>query len=498
MTDPVDLGELGEKANIDVVIKAFTGTASGGNDWWHAAGYMCKITKTTTVADIRAALMAKLGEKGKAVKAFAWDGNDIVDDKTLSDNGVTLPGPAARRAGTKLEINVVIDKAVTDTLDAGHKRIEMNWRRYTENIYRKCIEGPQIEILQKARNKRKLDQLQKEENMALDKFVAAMGKSRDFKLVGPYVIMRVVSVENNCDVGSGVVHELAEGDTVEVVQVKSTLGGLEQRGRLATGGWITLIDRHQSIQYARFAGVRGMQPGDISNAERVIPRHFFERVSEQARLGLERLLNASDGGMGGAKVLQAFHVDNTDMRHRYEKLKERMRQSKQPMKSEPNRLTKMIEQEPSAFGILGKCDASINENRLWHGTSAKGVAGISNNGWDINYCVHNAFGLGFYFCDKASVSWHFAGSPDVVGKHSVTCMFLSRVVVGRTKPQPNSVSSDPRDPLRNALYDNTRGNGGLLDPDAAYHTLSAADGSYFVIMDAMQCYPEYILFCEHR
>jgi hypothetical protein len=498
MADPVYLGELSETANIDVIIKAFTGTASGGNDWWHAAGYMCKISKTTTVADIRAALIAKLGEKGKAVKAFAWDGNDIVDDKTLSDNGVTLPGPAARRAGTKLEINVVIDKTVTETLDAGHKRIEMNWRKYTENIYRKFIEEPQIEVLQKARNKRKKYQLQKEEHMALDKWVASIGKRRDFKLVGPYVIMRVVSVESNCDVGSGVLHEVAEGDTVDVVEVKNTPGGLEQRGRLTTGGWITLIDRDQFIQYARFAGVRGIQPGDISLPERVIPRHFFERVSEQARLALERLLTASDGGMEGAKVLQAFHVDNTDMRFRYEKLKERMRKSKQPMKREPNRLTKMIEQEPNAFGILGKCDASINENRLWHGTGVKGAVGISNNGWDIDYCLHNAFGLGFYFSDKASVSWHFAGSPNSVGKHSVTCMFLSRVVVGRTKPQPQGVSSDPSDPIRNALYDNTRGNGGLLDPDATYHTLSAADGSYFVIMDAMQCYPEYILFCEHR
>merc|ERR1719356_2304873 len=106
--------------------------------------------------------------------------------------------------------------------------------------------------------------------------------------------MRAVSVENECEVGSGVLHELVEGDIVEAVEVKNTPAGIEQRGRLATGGWITLTDYGQSIQYARFAGVRGIQPGDVKEA----PRHFFEPVSEQARLALERLLNATDGGMG--------------------------------------------------------------------------------------------------------------------------------------------------------------------------------------------------------
>merc|ERR1711862_174194 len=117
----------------------------------------------------------------------------------------------------------------------------------------------------------------------------------------------------------------------------------------------------------------------------------------------------------------------------------------------------------------------------------RGVQGISRNGWNINCCVNNAFGLGFYFSDRASHSWRyglgFDGNPNAVGKHRVVCMFLSRVVVGRTREQPSGVSSDPNDLARNALYEGTRGDGGLLDPDASYHTLRAADGSYFVVMD---------------
>ena len=95
-----------------------------------------------------------------------------------------------------------------------------------------------------------------------------------------------------------------------------------------------------------------------------------------------------------------------------------------------------------------------------------------------------------------SVSLVFTGRQNDVGKHAVSCMFLSRVVIGRTRDQPGGVSSNPNDRVRNELYDDTRGAGGLLNPDAQYHTLRAADGSYFVIMDAMQCYPEYILFCS--
>jgi len=492
MANPLDLHQIGENANIDVILKAHS---PGDHSWLHAAGYTCKVSRTTTVGEIRAALVAKLSEKGQAVKAFAWNGKVLVDEKTLHDSGVTLPGPAARRAGAKLEILFAVDAMVTEKLDASHKRIEQIWSEFAETLYSKLVEQPRVEILQKAREKRRIYQQRIAEETALGKWIETMGTSRDFKLTGPYVVMRSVNVEKECWVGSGVLRELSEGDTAEVVEVVEVQpgGGTVQRGHLAEGGWLTIIDYSQSMQYARFAGVRGLQEGDGKDA----PRHFFERVPDEVRRALEILLTTSDGGLGsGVKVLDAFHVDNADMRYRYEKLKERMRSSKEPMKTIPNRLTKVMENDPSVFDLLGKCDASINETRLWHGTDVRGVQGISNNGWDVNYCVNNAYGLGFYFSDKATVSWRFAGNPNKVGKHWVTCMYLSRVVIGRTREQPFVVSSDPRDPVRNALYDNTRGYGGLLNPDAAYHTLRAADGSYFVVMDAMQCYPEYILFCE--
>jgi len=173
-----------------------------------------------------------------------------------------------------------------------------------------------------------------------------------------------------------------------------------------------------------------------------------------------------------------------------------MQMHKAPIEREPNLLTRAMESDRS-FDVLGTYDGSINENPLWHGTpSPAAVKGISDNGMDINFVQRTAYGLGFYFSDLGGTSWGFAAPGNNVGGDTITCLFLCRVIVGRTRHQPGGVSSSESDRLRNELYDSTRGEGGLLDPDAQYHTLCAANGNYFVIMDAMQCYPEYILFCK--
>lgn len=240
-----------------------------------------------------------------------------------------------------------------------------------------------------------------------------------------------------------------------------------------------------SLQYARWSGVR---PDDSQT-------HFFERCSDQQVSAFEKLLDES--GCSGVKVTLAYHVDNSEMRFRYDELKGRMQAGADQIPKETNRLLQIMESNKDMFDqFVGQYDSTVNEFPLWHGTpSTEAVAGISGNGMDINFVVRAAYGLGFYFSDEASISWAFAGNPHrVSAEHpSMKCIFLSRVVVGKVRKQPGGVSDEK---LRNELYDECRGVGGKFTPDSPFHTVRASTGNYFVCMDSHQIYPEYILFCS--
>mmetsp|Transcript_680 Transcript_680/g.1942 ORF Transcript_680/g.1942 Transcript_680/m.1942 type:complete len:411 (+) Transcript_680:72-1304(+) len=70
----------------------------------HAGGFVADLSKGARLSELRLALSVRLGVPGAAVTLVS-DGRTLDHAATLQDCGVTLPGPARRRAGERLELS---------------------------------------------------------------------------------------------------------------------------------------------------------------------------------------------------------------------------------------------------------------------------------------------------------------------------------------------------------------------------------------------------------
>jgi len=123
-----------------------------------AGGYVAKVAKSAKMGELKVALAAKLAVPEEAVK-LAYEGEDINEEKTLKENGVSEPGPSARRAGAKVNLMFM----VADGVELGVQRS----RREAEEL---AIAEQQAQ----AEENERLRKLQEEERIRIETEQKAM------------------------------------------------------------------------------------------------------------------------------------------------------------------------------------------------------------------------------------------------------------------------------------------------------------------------------------
>jgi len=123
MVEPISLGEpVGEKPYVEVLLMPML-----SNDLVNPSGYLGTIGRKSHLGCLRKKLQAHLGVSEAALSEFVTGGKSLDDCKTLEENGMILPGPAARRRGEKLELmfdlsDIVLKQEQREAADALEKQ----------------------------------------------------------------------------------------------------------------------------------------------------------------------------------------------------------------------------------------------------------------------------------------------------------------------------------------------------------------------------------------
>mmetsp|Transcript_83766 Transcript_83766/g.161722 ORF Transcript_83766/g.161722 Transcript_83766/m.161722 type:complete len:433 (-) Transcript_83766:291-1589(-) len=110
----VRLGEaIGEPPHVEVRLRQVHGSigasaaasaaASSSEGDGEVSSYLLALSKTTPLEAIRVPLAARLALPSEAI-LLMYEGKTLDLACTLGDNGIVMPGPAARRAGAKVEL----------------------------------------------------------------------------------------------------------------------------------------------------------------------------------------------------------------------------------------------------------------------------------------------------------------------------------------------------------------------------------------------------------
>lgn len=99
-----DIGKVGDGAANDLLLKPLN---SLGDPDLPPGGFSVKLARISPVGLLRPLLCERLKVPENGV-SFAFEGRELVDDKTVAENGIVEPGPAARRSGSKVNITFVL------------------------------------------------------------------------------------------------------------------------------------------------------------------------------------------------------------------------------------------------------------------------------------------------------------------------------------------------------------------------------------------------------
>lgn len=95
-----ELGQVGDGMCNDLLLRPL-GEMHGED--MPPGGFAIRLERKAPVGRLRPRLCERLGVPENGV-SFGVEGRELVDDKTIGENGIVEPGPTARRAGTKVNI----------------------------------------------------------------------------------------------------------------------------------------------------------------------------------------------------------------------------------------------------------------------------------------------------------------------------------------------------------------------------------------------------------
>lgn len=205
-----------------------------------------------------------------------------------------------------------------------------------------------------------------------------------------------------------------------------------------------------------------------------------------------------DGDPGlptGYQLLRAIRVEDSAMFRRYTERRERIKQCWEGCEPlEPTTLTRQAIESYTKSWLpmwiwskeppIAELDHSLNEVYLWHGTPVRQGLAIAQDDFKISLAGSgnaSMFGEGLYFAESCTKADEYA--RDDTGHYSdVRALLLCRVCMGRihytTEPEPDALQK---------FLDGER--------DSTLADLAASRNTFreFVVYDAQQVYPEYVL-----
>jgi len=239
--------------------------------------------------------------------SFGYAGEDLDVGKNLADNGVTLPGPAARRAGKKVELSFTFSWAAMDGKQPAGKKVE--------------------------------------QKMAIEKKEPA-GKKVEEKNELTFTTSRGVIGKNR-----------------QVTEKMKEKRRLEEQ--LEEDRFLRFVEMHLGGSRTRAEVLDAGNPG--AGADR---HNFMEPCSEAVRADAERFLNAtsayggghgsSGSGCGSYEVVAVFRNENHTLRYRYDVAKARLGGPGARIRKETVTSSNLL----SAMPALTSVRAGIAERRL--------------------------------------------------------------------------------------------------------------------------------------
>jgi len=141
-----------------------------------SGGFVVKMAKAAKAEALKDALALRLNiEQGDVT--LAHEGEDLDDQKTIKENSICEPGPAARRSGMKVVIMFMLDSRVTDAVADARKKAKedatvalMQGRLEAERSKKELEDRQRKEEEEaKARERRRLEEEAAEKQQADDR-----------------------------------------------------------------------------------------------------------------------------------------------------------------------------------------------------------------------------------------------------------------------------------------------------------------------------------------
>jgi len=120
-------------------------------------GFVVKMAKSCKLSELKASLAQKLSISEESFN-FAYEGEEMDDQKTIKENGIPEPGPAARRAGARVELLFLIKEGV-----------ELGAQRERREAAEQAAEAERLRLEEEARRRQNEEEkrLRAEEAMKL-------------------------------------------------------------------------------------------------------------------------------------------------------------------------------------------------------------------------------------------------------------------------------------------------------------------------------------------
>jgi len=150
-SNEVRLGEaIGEPPHVEMRLRRVQGTTVasaatvGGDGDGKTDAYLLAMSKSSALEPICVPLAARVGVPSQAM-LLMYEGTTLDLTKTLSDNGIVMPGPAARRAGAKVDL----------LFDSDWEIVE-NDRRHTASLLQAATQAEEQARMEERRQAEKL------------------------------------------------------------------------------------------------------------------------------------------------------------------------------------------------------------------------------------------------------------------------------------------------------------------------------------------------------
>lgn len=188
----------------------------------------------------------------------------------------------------------------------------------------------------------------------------------------------------------------------------------------------------------------------------------------------------------GYRTLQVIRTEDSNLWRRYISKRgsiQDRRGSTPPIRPDPPVQTeKFVKEHPQIFESV---DESLNEVYLWHGTKVRSALSIAQNDFDIGYAGSNVgtmYGRGIYLCEHCTKADEYALDEPGGYYDGVYALLLCRVVLGKFfYTLDRNIGAEQE--VKSGQYDSTLGD-----------RLKKADTfREFVVYDADQVYPEYVV-----